>query len=67
MIAVLVAKVVGAARSCAPDAETGAPCNWTTYWMWGALIGLLVVPTIAIWRMRQGRRRDVASGNIEPG
>ncbi len=31
MIAVLIAKIVGAATRCAPDAETGPPCNWFTY------------------------------------
>ena len=67
MIAVLVAKIVGAVRGCAPDAETGAPCNWTVFWAWGAWIGLLLVPTIAIWRMRRGRNRPAAPENTEPG
>src|SRR5690348_10785205 len=47
MLAVLVAKAVGAIRGCTPDPETGAPCAWTTFWLWGALIGLILVPTIA--------------------
>lgn len=57
MIAVLVAKAVGGIRGCAADPETGAPCAWTTFWVWGAFLGLLVVPTIALWRMRKGRHR----------
>lgn len=57
MIAVLIAKVVGAIRGCVPDAETGAPCAWTTFWAWGALIGVIAVPTIAIWRMKRGRQK----------
>src|ERR1041384_8284755 len=55
MIAVLLAKFVGYAQSCAPDAETGAPCNWLTYAVRGGLVGVVVVPTIVIRRMRKGR------------
>jgi hypothetical protein len=55
MIAVLIAKAVGGATGCAPAADTGAPCNWATYWTWGARIGVILVPTIVIWRMRRVR------------
>src|SRR5262245_30536135 len=54
MIAVLVAKIVGAVRGCKPEAETGAPCDWTTYWAWGARIGLVALPALAIWLLRRG-------------
>lgn len=57
MIAVLVARVIGAVRGCSLDAETGAPCAWTSYWMWGAGIGLILVPTVAITLLSRGRRR----------
>lgn len=57
MIAVLVAKIVGAIRGCVPDAETGAPCGWLAYAACGAVVGLIVVPTVAIWRMRVGEKR----------
>ncbi len=57
MIAVMVAKVISATQNCTVDSETNAPCNWWLYWTWGARIGVIVVPTIAIWRMRRGRRR----------
>ncbi len=67
MIAVLVAKIVGAIRGCAPDAETGAPCGWFVFAMWGALTGLVVLPSVAIWRMRHGVRSESASGNTETG
>ena len=67
MIAVLVAKVVGAFQGCVPDNETGAPCGWTTYWTWGARIGLVAVPTVALWRMRRGAKRELSSGNSETG
>lgn len=57
MIAVLVAKIVGAIRGCTADSETGAPCAWSTYWTWGARIGVVVLPTLVLWRMRRGRKR----------
>ena len=55
MIAVLIAKIVGAAAGCKPDAETGAPCDWSTYWTWGARLGVILFPSIVLWRMRRAR------------
>ena len=55
MIAVLIAKIVGAVTGCHAEAETGAPCGWSEYWTWGARIGLVLLPTIVIWRMRKAR------------
>ncbi len=55
MIAVLVAKIVGGITHCQASGETGAPCDWSTYWTWGARIGLVLVPTIVLWRMRKVR------------
>jgi hypothetical protein len=55
MIAVLIAKLVGVMRGCAPEAETGAPCDWSVYWTWGARIGLVLVPSVVLWRMRKMR------------
>jgi hypothetical protein len=57
MIAVLLARVIGAAHGCTLDAETGAPCAWASYWVWGAGIGLVLVPTVAITLLSRGRRR----------
>jgi MFS family permease len=57
MIAVLVAKIVGAFARCSPDAETGAPCSWTTYWLIGAVAGLVLLPTVTILLFARGRRR----------
>ena len=57
MIAVLIAKIVGALSRCASDAETGAPCNWFTFMVFGMLIGAVVVPVISIWFFRRGRVR----------
>jgi len=57
MVAVLVAKIVGALARCKPDAETGAPCGWTTYWLVGAIVGLFLLPAVTIWLFARGRRR----------
>jgi len=62
MIAVLVAKIVGGATGCKADLDTGAPCNWSVYWTWGARLGFILVPTIVLWRMRKVR---AASRNSE--
>jgi hypothetical protein len=55
MIAVLIAKLVGAATGCRPDADTGAPCDWSAYWTWGARLGVILFPSIVLWRMRRSR------------
>ncbi|HEV7992953.1 MAG TPA: hypothetical protein VGP25_14070 [Gemmatimonadaceae bacterium] len=62
MIAVLIAKGVGAAVGCKPDPATGAPCDWSIYWTWGARIGFFLVPAFVLWRMRKVR---AASRNSE--
>ena len=62
MLAVLLAKLVGYTTGCAADGETGAPCDWLTYAVRGGLLGLILVPTIVIRRMRKAR---AASHNSE--
>jgi len=57
MIAVLVAKIVGAITKCTANAETGAPCNWYTYWFYGAVAGTILLPAISITLLRRARRR----------
>ncbi len=56
MIGVLVGKIVGWARHCTPDADTGAPCAWLMFWFYGAVIGTLILPTIVLVLRRRGRR-----------
>ncbi len=63
MIAVLIAKIVGGLSRCAPDAETGAPCNWFTYMVFGMIIGTLVMPVVSLWFFRRGRARANAANN----
>jgi hypothetical protein len=58
MIAVLIAKIIGAAQGCTPDKETGAPCNWFTYAVAGACIGMVLFPSTAVWLFRRGRMKE---------
>jgi len=57
MIAVLVAKIVGFITKCTANAETGAPCNWYTYWFYGAVTGMILLPAITLTLLRRARRR----------
>jgi hypothetical protein len=57
MIAVLIAKIVGAVARCKTDAETGAPCNWFSFAVFGAIVGAFVVPAASLWLFRRGRAR----------
>jgi hypothetical protein len=58
MIAVLVAKIAGAAQRCTPDAQTGAPCNWFNFALVGALAGMVLFPTIATLLLRRSRLKQ---------
>jgi hypothetical protein len=58
MIAVLIAKIVGAIRGCTPEGETGAPCGWYNYMIVGACSGMILLPTVAILLRRRGLRKQ---------
>jgi hypothetical protein len=57
MIAVLIAKIVGATQRCTPDAETGAPCNWFNYAVVGAIAGMVLFPMVAVTLLRRSRSK----------
>ena len=57
MIGVLIAKIAGAAQRCPSESETGAPCNWFTFAVFGALVGAVLLPILAISSVRRARRR----------
>jgi len=57
MIAVLIAKAVGLAMRCSSDAETGAPCNWFMFAVFGAIAGAVILPVLTISLLRRARRR----------
>ena len=52
MVGVLLGRVVEWLRK-APTC-TGVPiCNWTTYWLAGAILGAVTLPTLVLMRMRR--------------
>jgi hypothetical protein len=61
MLGVLVARIVSAVQRCTVEGDPRAPCDWSTYWTWGARIGLLLVPAISIWRLRRARAASRAT------
>ena len=61
MVAVLVAKIVGAIQGC-PAGEHGQPCNWWWYALAGAIVGAISLPVLALRRLRRG---DAAASEVE--
>ncbi|HEY3258297.1 MAG TPA: hypothetical protein VGJ64_05535 [Gemmatimonadaceae bacterium] len=59
MIAVLIAKVVGSVRNCAPAPDLPA-CDWHVYAAVGMLIGAVTLPVLTLMRLRRSER---AAGN----
>lgn len=54
MIGVLIAWIVGSVQRC--EAEVGIPaCDWNKYALVGMLIGVVLVPSVSIMRLK-GRR-----------
>lgn len=61
MIAVGVGKVVGVFTRCKPP-EGWPICNTLEYLSVGALIGLVVLPGVAVWLTRRNARARQNSG-----
>ncbi len=52
MIGVLIGKFVGMARKCTPD--PGLPvCDWHLFALAGGVVGMLSLPALVLWRLRQ--------------
>jgi hypothetical protein len=66
MIAVLVAKIVGAIQGCAPG-EHGQPCNWYVYAAVGAVVGGVSLPALALRRLRRADAVAVQSETQSEG
>jgi hypothetical protein len=54
MIGALVGKIAGAVRGCVPP-EGFPACETWAFVLPGALLGAVLLPTIAVRRLRQGR------------
>ena len=53
MIAVLVAKIVSQALN-EPQCEGLPTCNWLTWAARGGVVGMIILPTISVWRLKRG-------------
>lgn len=54
MIGVFVAKAVGTVRRCVP--LEGLPaCDWWSFALVGAVVGVITLPTLVLWRLRRGK------------
>lgn len=63
MTAVFVGKAIGYFQRCEP--VQGLPaCSWHIYAGWGAVLGALSLPTLALWRLR---RADSAADSLPRG
>ena|SRR5436190_23644781 len=66
MIGVFVGWIVGHARRCVPLPDSFPICDFFPYWIAGMTLGAVLVPTVALTRLRQSRRRSQA-GDTERG
>lgn len=53
MISVLLAKIVSQALN-EPQCEGLPTCNWLTWAARGGVVGMIILPTISVWRLRRG-------------
>ena len=61
MIGVFVGWIAGQVRGCVPPADSFPICDFFPYWTAGMLAGAVLVPMVALTRLRQSeRRRDSA-------
>ena len=60
MVGVLIGKFLGFLQRCQPTEGLPA-CEWHVFAGWGALVGLLTLPTLALWRVRQSHKAEDAA------
>jgi hypothetical protein len=53
MIGVFVGWIIGHARGCVPPADSFPICDFFPYWMAGMVLGTILLPVVAITRLRQ--------------
>lgn len=57
ILGTMVAKIVGSVRNCDPGEGLPA-CDWHLFALPAALVGFLVIPSLAFWRLRASARGD---------
>jgi hypothetical protein len=65
MIGVFVGWIVGHARGCTPPADSFPICDFFPYWTAGMLLGAILVPSVALTRLRQSNRFRDSAGKEE--
>ena len=53
MTSVLLAKIVSQFLN-EPQCEGLPTCNWLTWAARGGVVGMIILPTISVWRLRRG-------------
>lgn len=53
MISVLIAKIVSQALN-EPQCEGLPTCNWLTWAARGGVVGMIILPTVSVWRLKRG-------------
>jgi len=53
MMSVLLAKIVSQALN-EPQCEGLPTCNWLTWAARGGVVGMIILPTISVWRLKRG-------------
>jgi hypothetical protein len=53
----MLAKIIGSINDCNPGEGLPA-CNWHVYAGYGVLAGVLLIPSLAFWRLRASARGD---------
>jgi uncharacterized membrane protein YdcZ (DUF606 family) len=63
MIAVLVAKIVSQALN-EPQCEGIPTCNWLTWAARGGVLGMIILPTVSVWRLKRGDAEQDRSRSV---
>jgi hypothetical protein len=61
MIGVFVGWIVGHARRCVPPPDSFPICDFFPYWLTGMVLGAILVPAVAITRLRQSDHRRAST------
>lgn len=61
MIGVFVGWIVGHARRCVPPPDSFPICDFFPYWLAGMVAGAVLLPAVAITRLRQSDRTRTAN------